>query len=642
MSRGTAARRPEDPAPAPAPRSYDRCAVWAPAASAVDVRLDGQVHALEPGDDGWWALPGIALRPGSRYSFRLHGTAEDDSAEATWLPDPRSLLQERGVHEESTAVDPALLEREEGWGGVELRGAVIYEMHIGTFTAGPEGRGGTFDSAIERLDELVDLGVQALEIMPVASFPGSRGWGYDGVGLYAVHEAYGGPAAMARFVAAAHRRGLGVILDVVHNHLGPAGNYLSRFGPYFTDAHHTPWGWAVNLDGPDSDQVRAFLLGSVRQWLVDMQLDGLRLDAVHELHDDSPRHLLAELSEAVAALSAETGRPLALIAESDRNDPRTVTPAAAGGLGMDMQWADDVHHGVHAWATGERQGYYADFGSSEVLRRVLTRAFEHAGTYSSFREQVWGAPVDPASPHYDAHSFVAFLQDHDQVGNRAAGDRIHASLSPAEHAAAIAPILLGPFTPMLFQGEEWAASTPFAYFTDHEPELGRLVTQGRTEEFGRMGWAEDVPDPQALTTFTGSILHWDEAGTGAHARIRDWYRTLIALRRSEPALQVADLRRTRCEVLGEDTVLLRRGTGRRPGSGAGTRDGARAGAEAEMIEVLVHRGAERAELPASSAARAHLLASSAAVLSGRAADDAPLHLEGPGALVVRLTPPARG
>lgn len=613
------------PRPLTRPRAYDRCEVWAPSAAAVQVRLDGIVHDLHPGADGWWTLPGVALRPGQRCAFRVR-TGDEVSP---WLPDPRSLRQEEGVHADSTVVDPAQLEHEPSWRGIDLRGAVLYEMHVGTFTPGPDGRGGTFDSAIEKLDALVELGVQAVEVMPVAAFPGDRGWGYDGVGLYAVHEAYGGPAALARFVAAAHRRGLGVVLDVVHNHLGPAGNHLSRFGPYFTDAHHTPWGEAVNLDGPGAQQVRDFLLGTVRQWLADFDLDGLRLDAVHELHDDSPRHLLAEMSLAVQELAQELGRPLTLIAESDRNDPATVTPVRAGGLGMDMQWADDVHHAVHAWVTGERQGYYVDFGSAEVLSHVLAGVFEHAGTWSSFREQVWGAPVDPASPHYDGHSFVVFLQDHDQVGNRATGDRIHASLSPGRHAAAIAPILLGPCTPMLFQGEEWAASTPFAYFTDHDEELGRLVTAGRTEEFSRMGWGEEVPDPQARTTFAASILRWEEARSGAHARMREWYRTLIGLRRREPAVRAGDLRRTRGEVLGEDTVLLRRQAPGAPG-GAG-----------EEIAVLVHRGESPVQLPDATAEGARLLASSEAVLAGRPADDAPLRLVGPGALVVRRSPIGR-
>ncbi|GAA1489643.1 malto-oligosyltrehalose trehalohydrolase [Brachybacterium sacelli] len=534
------------------PRAYDRYEVWAPSSRDVRIRVDGVEHAMHPGPDGWFTLEEVPAVPGARYAFRL-------ATGQPWLPDPRSLRQVDGVHGDSEVVDPRALRGRTAWSGRDLRGAVLYELHVGTFTAGDDGRGGTFDSAIGRLDDLVALGVDAVELMPVATFPGDRGWGYDGVGLYATHEAYGGPAALARFVDAAHARGLAVVLDVVHNHLGPAGNYLGHFGPYFTECHRTPWGEAVNLDQAGSGTVRDFLLGSARQWLVDVGLDGLRLDAVHELHDDSARHFLAELAEAVSAWEAETARPLTLIAESDRNDPATVTPTAEGGLGMDMQWADDVHHGVHAWITGERAGYYADFGSAEVLSAVLTRMFLHAGTFSTFRGAVWGAPVDPTGAHYDGHSFVTFLQDHDQVGNRAGGDRIHHRLSPAQHAAAISLILLGPGTPMLFQGEEWATSAPFTFFTDHDDELGPLVSAGRAAEFAEMDWDGDVPDPQARTTFTASILPWGERGEGEHARMLEWYRTLIALRHEHPALRAGDLRRTRVEILAEGTVLLHRG-----------------------------------------------------------------------------------
>lgn len=592
----------ETPAPLPAV-DRGRYALWAPAAAQVEIRLGDAAQPMTRGEDGWFTLPGVAAEPGTRYAFRIDG-------DGPWIPDPRSLSQPDGVHGPSEVVDLAALRAEAApWAGADLRGAVIYELHVGTFTPGPDGRGGTLDSAIERLDDLVALGVDAVELMPVATFPGDRGWGYDGVGLYAVHAAYGGPAALARFVDAAHARGLAVLLDVVYNHLGPAGNYLGMLGPYFTDQHETPWGQAVNLDQEGSREVRAFLRAAARQWLVEFGLDGLRLDAVHELQDDSPLHLLAELSLDTLAWQEDTGRPLTLIAESDRNDPRTVTPVAAGGLGMDMQWADDVHHGVHAWITGEREGYYGDFGSTEVLGRVLPRIFEHAGTYSSFRGQVWGAPVDPASPDYDGHSFVTFLQDHDQVGNRATGDRIHASLTPEQHAAAIALILLGPGTPMLFQGEEWATSAPFAFFTDHDEELGPLVSAGRAEEFAEMGWEGTIPDPQARETFTASMLPWEERGEGEHARILEWYRALIALRRAVPALRSGDLADTSVQALGEETVLLRRGD----------------------VTVLSHRGEGPVSLP-EAPARGEELASFGATT----ADPKGLPgLNGPGVLVVR-------
>lgn len=595
---------PQDATPAPLPAvDRGRYALWAPAAEQVEIRLGDAARPMTRSEDGWFTLPGVAAEPGTRYAFRIDG-------DGPWIPDPRSLSQPDGVHGPSEVVDLAALRAEAApWAGADLRGAVIYELHVGTFTPGPDGRGGTLDSAIERLDDLVALGVDAVELMPVATFPGDRGWGYDGVGLYAVHPSYGGPAALARFVDAAHARGLAVLLDVVYNHLGPAGNYLGMLGPYFTDQHETPWGQAVNLDQEGSREVRAFLRAAARQWLVEFGLDGLRLDAVHELQDDSPLHLLAELSLDTLAWQEDTGRPLTLIAESDRNDPLTVTPVAAGGLGMDMQWADDVHHGVHAWITGEREGYYGDFGTTEVLGRVLPRIFEHAGTYSSFRGQVWGAPVDPASPDYDGHSFVTFLQDHDQVGNRATGDRIHASLTPEQHAAAIALILLGPGTPMLFQGEEWATSAPFAFFTDHDEELGPLVSAGRAEEFAEMGWEGTIPDPQARETFTASMLPWDERGEGEHARILEWYRALIALRRAVPALRSGDLADTSVQALGEETVLLRRGD----------------------VTVLAHRGEGPVSLP-EAPPRGEELASFGTTTS----DPQGLPgLNGPGVLVVR-------
>ena len=584
----------------PSARAYDRYEVWAPSAGSVSIRIDGVEHPMSAAEGGWFHLPDVPAVPGARYAFRL------DDAEL-WLPDPRSLSQPDGVHADSEVVDPRALRGDDSWPSRELRGRVLYELHIGTFTPGPDGTGGTFDSAIERLDELVELGVDAIELLPIATFPGERGWGYDGVGLYAVHGSYGGPAGLARFVAAAHARGLAVVLDVVHNHLGPSGNYLGQFGPYFTQEHETPWGSAVNLDQPGSREVRDFLLGSVRQWLVDVGIDGLRLDAVHELRDDSSQHLLAELADAVAAWSAQTGRPLTLIAESDRNQPATVTPTAAGGLGMDMQWADDVHHGVHAWITGERAGYYGDFGSAEVLAAVLQGVFLHTGTHSTFRGRVWGAPVDPASTQYDAHSFVTFLQNHDQVGNRAAGDRIHAGLEAGQQAAAIALILLGPGTPMLFQGEEWAASTPFTYFTDHEGELGELVSAGRAREFAAMGWGQTVPDPQKRATFESSILRWEEREQGAHARMLAWYRALIALRRERSDLHDPDLRRTEVEVLAEETVLLHRGE----------------------LTVLAHRGpGEMVDGPRA----AEVLAAFGELEHG---PDGRLALRGPGAVVLR-------
>ena len=499
--------------------------VWAPAAERVEVSLPGGRHALQARDGGWWASP-EPLAPGTDYLLHIDG--------GPGLPDPRSPWQPQGVHGPSRTYDAgAFAWTDHAWRGRSSLGAVIYELHVGTFT--PEG---TFDAAIGRLDHLAELGVDIVELMPVAPFPGQFGWGYDGVALYAVHEPYGGPAGLQRFVDAAHARGMGVCLDVVYNHLGPSGNYLGQFGPYFTDRHHTPWGEAVNLDGPDAGPVRQFIVDNALRWLRDFHIDALRLDAVHALIDDSPRHLLAELSDAVARLEGQVGRPLSLIAESDLNDARMVTPTSEGGLGMTAQWDDDVHHALHARLTGETHGYYVSFGSTDTLRQALAEVFVHAGTYSEFRGKVWGAPVPQ---DVDARRFVVFASNHDQVGNRAIGDRPTRVLADGQLAVSAALMILGPYTPMLFMGEEWGARTPFQYFTDHaEPELAESIREGRTREFASHGWTElyghevQVPDPQAPSTFEASKLDWSEPDRPGHARILDFYCDLIRLRREEP------------------------------------------------------------------------------------------------------------
>ncbi|GIG20474.1 malto-oligosyltrehalose trehalohydrolase [Cellulomonas chitinilytica] len=509
--------------------------VWAPAAGRVDVVLPAtdERRPLARAGGGWWR--GEDLSPGTDYGFSLDG--------GPVRPDPRSRWQPAGVHAPSRVLDPsAWTWTDDGWSGVDVRGRVLYELHVGTFTPG-----GTLDAAAEHLDELVALGVDVVELMPLAAFDGPRGWGYDGVAISAVHEPYGGPAALHRFVDAAHARGLGVCLDVVHNHLGPSGNYLAEFGPYFTDAHHTPWGAAVNLDQDGAEEVRRWVCDSALGWLRDFHLDALRLDAVHALVDGSPRHLLAQLSDEVAALGVELGRPLSLVAESDLNDPSTVTPTP-DGLGMTAQWADDVHHAIHALVTGERHGYYVDFGSPQVLRTALTGAFVHAGTWSTFRGRTWGRPV-PAGT--DGHRFVVAASNHDQVGNRALGDRPSARLDPGLLAVEAALVVLSPFTPMLFMGEEWGASTPWQYFTSYpDAELGAAVSRGRREEFGGHGWRDlygsdiDVPDPQSPDTFRRSVLDRSETTSEPHARVLDWYRRVVALRRSVPDLASGDLAAT--------------------------------------------------------------------------------------------------
>lgn len=508
-----------------------RVPVWAPAAQTVELHLPGQDRLVDmiPAPGGWWTAP-LDLEPGTDYAFRVDGSPN--------RPDPRSALQPDGVHGPSRTVDPDAWQwTDQNWAGKDLRGSVIYELHVGTFT--PEG---TLDTAITRLGHLADLGVDIVELMPLAAFPGKVGWGYDGVGLWAVHEAYGGPDALARFVDAAHNAGIGVCLDVVYNHLGPSGNYLGVFGPYFTRAHHTPWGEAVNYDHDGSQQVRAFVIDSALRWLRDFHIDALRLDAIHEIKDDATAadppqtHILAELSDAVAALSAEIGRPLSLVAEADLNDVGVITPtgeqppAKIPSLGMTAQWADDVHHALHARLTGETQGYYGDFAEAGAWAKAYGRAFLHNGTWSTFRERNWGAPVPEDT---DPRKFVVFGSDHDQVGNRAVGDRPSTSLNDATLAATAALVLLSPYTPMLFMGEEWGTRTPFQFFTDHEEEdLARSVSEGRVREFAGFGWdADEIPDPQEPGTVEASRLRWEELDEAEHARMLAWYQGLIALRR---------------------------------------------------------------------------------------------------------------
>jgi maltooligosyltrehalose trehalohydrolase len=434
------------------------------------------------------------------------------------------------------------------WRGVALPGSVVYELHVGTFTAG-----GTLDAALERLDHLVSLGVDLVELMPVAAFPGRHGWGYDGVHLFAVHEPYGGPDAFKRFVDACHAKGLGVLLDVVYNHLGPSGAYLDRFGPYF--AGQNDWGPGLNLDGPDSDEVRRYVIDNAVAWLRDFHVDGLRLDAVHALLDRRATHLLEELGIEVDALSAGLGRPLTLIAESDLNDPKLVTAREAGGYGLQAQWSDDLHHCLHVALSGETDGYYADFAASDALQRTLRQVFFHAGTWSSFRGRTHGRPVS-GLPGY---RFLAYLQNHDQIGNRATGDRLSATVSPGLLAVGAAIVLCSPYTPMIFMGEEWAASTPWQFFASFpDPELAEAVRTGRRREFGRHGWGEaDVPDPMDPETVERSKLRWFELGKPGHRETFELYRSLIALRHARPELADPRLDRFVVEQKGPVLVLHR-------------------------------------------------------------------------------------
>ncbi len=502
-----------------------RFEVWAPFPKQMRLQAGGDVYAMKgPDHRDWWKLDVESAGPGTSYGFLVG----DDPKP---YPDPRSQWQPDGVHGLSRVYDHSQFE----WTDVHfqappLSSGIVYELHIGTFTAE-----GTLDAAIGKLDYLVELGVTHVEVMPVAAFEGRHGWGYDGVALYAVHEPFGGPDGLKRFVNAAHEKGLAVLLDVVYNHFGPSGNYTGKFGPYIIGSHHTPWGGAINLEDAGSYEVRRFLCDNALMWLRDYHVDGVRLDAVHAFVDRSAIHFMEQLSTEVEALEASLARRLVLIAESDLNDPRVVTPREAGGFGMDAQWSDDFHHALFTvLCPAERQGYYADFGSLGQLAKAVERTFVYDGIYSTYRKRVHGKP--PAG--LSQHRFLGYIQDHDQVGNRARGDRLShiAGIERAKIAAAL--VLTSPFVPMLFQGEEWTASSRFQYFANHtDRELARAVSEGRRREFAAFGWdPASIPDPECQATFENSKLKWDEVARPEHAEMLAWYRSLIRLRRTTPSL----------------------------------------------------------------------------------------------------------
>ena len=557
--------------------------VWAPDAGRVDLVTVEGATPMRQGTGGWFAVE--AERPaGGGYRFSVDGSEP--------LADPRSAWQPEGIDGPSRVVEHAEFAwSDAGWRGAPaswLSAGAVYEMHVGTFS--PEG---SFAGAIAHLDHLVDLGVRAVELMPVAECSGAHGWGYDGVFLYAPHHAYGGPEGLKRLVDACHGRGLAVILDVVYNHLGPVGNVLGRFGPYFTDRYQTPWGKAVNLDGPGSDEVRRFFVDNALMWLADYHIDALRIDAVHAIVDTSAVHLMEQLAAEVQVLSGVLGRELVLIAESDLNDPRLVRPPELGGYGLDAVWNEDFHHALHAVLTGERAGYYEDFGRLKDVARCLERGAVYDGRYSVFRRRRHGRPADGIP----GRCFVGFLQNHDQVGNRALGERSAALMSLGRLKIGAAVVICAPFIPMLFQGEEWGASTPFLYFTDHQdPELGAAVSAGRRREFAGFGWEpEDIPDPQDPQTYLRSRLDWAELGRPPHTELLEWHRSLLALRRRLPDL--ADGRMDQVEArVGVDgiTLSLRRG----------------------VVEVLVNLGDQPFTFEVGAGARIELQSDPGAELSG--------------------------
>jgi maltooligosyltrehalose trehalohydrolase len=500
--------------------------IWAPEARRVEVvRGDARSDAVsEPG--GWWRGPVLAA--GDHYAISLDGGPP--------RPDPRSRWQPDGVHRPSCWIDPATLSSPPppDFAPAALRDAVIYELHIGTFCAR-----GTFIAAVEHLDHLAQLGVTHVELMPVAQWAGRYGWGYDGVDLFAPHSDYGGPSGLHYFIRECHQRRLAVLIDVVHNHVGPEGAYLSEFGPYRTAQHRTPWGDAINLDREGSPEVRRFLIDSALHWLCDHGADGLRLDALHALRDGGERHFVAELVHEVRAAGERLGRRFTLIGEYDEHDPRAVLPEAAGGWGLDAHWDDDFHHAVHAALTGEHTGYYADFAAPGTLAKVLRQGYALDGGVSRFR----GGPHGQPFGDLPRDRLVAYVQSHDQVGNRGAGERLHqlAGLDRAKIAAAI--LLTSPFVPMLFQGEEWAASTPFCYFAEVESEeLRRAIREGRRAEHAAAGWTGEPPDPTDARTRDASVLRWPELSQPPHGDMLAWYRALIAVRRECPELRDPDPR----------------------------------------------------------------------------------------------------
>lgn len=524
-----------------------RFRVWAPAPGRVELVLGERCESMERRRDGWWEAS-VDTGPGDvDYGFLVDGQGP--------FPDPRSPRQPEGVHGRSRTVDHGrFMWNDVDWRAPSLSSALVYELHVGTFT-----REGTFAAVVERLPHLKDLGVTHVELMPVAAFPGTRSWGYDGATLFAPYEGYGGPEGLKHLVDACHVRGLAVILDVVYNHLGPEGNYLDRFGPYFTRRYGTPWGPAMNLDGPGSDEVRRFICDNALMWLRDYHLDGLRIDAVHAFHDLSAIHILEQLSMEVEALSARTGRSCVLVAESDLNDPRVVRSREAGGLGADAQWSDDLHHALHAAVTGESVGYYRDFGGLAPVAKALEGVFVLDGCHSVHRGRRHGRPPTGLS----GDRFLGYLQTHDQVGNRARGERIGALAGTARQQAAAAFVLLGPFVPMVFQGEEWAAGTPFRFFCDYQdPAVAKAVREGRRAEFADFGWnPEQVPDPQDPDTFAASRLRWEEREHPPHREMLAWYKALVRLRRQLPELTDARLDTVRCSF-DEEPGWLRMVRGR--------------------------------------------------------------------------------
>ncbi|KYF93686.1 malto-oligosyltrehalose trehalohydrolase [Sorangium cellulosum] len=590
-----------------------RFRVWAPDHDRIEIvtygkdgeEITGALPAAPTGG-GYFEATAPGLGAGALYKVRIDGEGP--------FPDPYSRAQPFGVHGPSAVDDPSFAWTDAGWKGVALEDLVLYEVHVGTAT--PEG---TFDALIGRLADLRALGITAIELMPIASFPGERGWGYDGVDLFAPAAAYGGPEGLRRLVDAAHAAGLGVVLDCVYNHFGPDGNYLRAYAKrYFTDRHKTPWGDAVNYDGEGAEQVRALAIANAEMWIRDFHIDGLRLDATHAILDDTEPHILREIAE--RARAAGEGRRVVVIAEDSTNDTRLVTPVEQGGYGLDGVWADDFHHELRVLFAGDRDGYFEDHrGTAEDIAATIRKGWLYEGQVSKHSGKPRGTPAAPVPPP----RFVHCIQNHDQIGNRAVGDRLGDKVSPAAFRTMSALLLLTPYTPLLFMGQEWNARTPFQYFTDHNAELGRLVTEGRRREFQyftSFGGAE-VPDPQDPRTFQRSKLDWTERQRPEHAGVLAWYRELLGLRASHPALRSRARDAFSAEALSPDAVRIER-----------------RGGETAVVALVALRGALAVDL---GRPEARVLAFSEEPRFGGAAQRAPLErgraaFEGPAVLLVEV------
>ena len=521
-----------------------RFTVWAPACSEVQLHLVSPIDKLFPMNRdgrGYFTAQVPDLLPGARYFYRLDGKTD--------IPDPASRFQPQGVHGPSEIVAKNFPWTDRQWHGLLLRNYVIYELHVGTFSSE-----GTFDGVIPYLAELKALGITAIELMPIAQFPGKRNWGYDGVGLYAVQNSYGGPEGLKRLVNAAHELGLAMILDVVYNHLGPEGNYLGKFGPYFTDTYKTPWGSALNFDGPHSDGVRRFFIENALYWLTEFHFDALRLDAVHAIRDISALPFLRELKQKTAARAEQLDRSFYLIGETDLNAPRFILPETLGGYGLDGQWADDFHHCLHVLLTGEQRGYYEDYTAGlEQFAKVWREGYAFTGEYSPYRKTHHGQPTAGLSPR----QFVVCSQNHDQVGNRMAGDRLSSLVDFESLKLAAACTLLSPFTPLLFMGEEYGETAPFQYMVDHgDKDLLEAVRKGRREEFASFAWRGEVPDPAVEATFSRSRLNHSLREKGNHQKLLQFYRKLLSIRAEYSCIRAAEFREVEVKVEG-DVLLVR-------------------------------------------------------------------------------------